>query len=148
MIQDDVTVPLTEKRSFSPGDFWVVKFEKQGESSMKKTGCIVVLAAFFLLIAGISANPACALDCGELKVLCCIDGKLSQTVAKTTFSMCWSWSKFECVPCHGGHKFSYLAKWCNENNDQCEGKCRGCYSHFRYCYGRICVDKDGKEYCQ
>ena len=117
---------------------------------MKKTGCILGMLVFFLLIGCISVNSAFAMGCEDWEVSCCIDGNDSQTVATTSFSMCWSWSKFGCVPCHGKHKWSYLATWCNDNYNQCEGKCRAChYMSSEYCRkSRTCWDKEGKSHCQ
>jgi hypothetical protein len=91
---------------------------------MKRTGCIVVMAVCFILLADASVNSKYAVGCQDLKVSCCIDGDESKTVAKTKFTMCWSWKDFGCVPCHGGGKWSYAAEWCNDNYGQCQGSAR------------------------
>ncbi len=117
---------------------------------MKRTNCIVAMAVFFLLLAGISANTAWAIGCSDREVSCCIDGKQSETVAKTKFTRCWSWKDFGCVPCHGGGKWSYAAEWCNDNYGQCQGKCKACFHDpgDRCVLKLTCWDKDGRQTCE
>jgi hypothetical protein len=117
---------------------------------MKKTGCMVSMVVLLFLSVFMLNDSVYAVGCNDLNVSCCIDGNDSQTVAKTSFSMCWSWKDFVCMPCHGGHKLAYLAKWCNENHGQCEGKCKACYgSRSTFCATqRFCVDREGDVNCQ
>jgi hypothetical protein len=118
---------------------------------MKKTGCVMAMAVMFFLSAFMISDSAYAVGCKDLSISCCIDGNDSQTVAKTPFSMCWSWKDFICVPCHGGHKWAYLAKWCNENNGQCKGRCKACHAYspsYTCADGRICWDQEGRSQCQ
>jgi hypothetical protein len=116
---------------------------------MKKTGCIVTIAVIFVLLAGISANPAYAVGCKDHYIACCIDGKSKKMVADTHFTMCWSWKSAKCKPCHGGGNWSWFAKWCNENYAQCEGKCKGCWwdQDVDCLRGFRCYDKKGDYTC-
>ena len=93
---------------------------------MKRTTLVVALAVMLLLSAGVSVNSACAFGCPDWEVSCCIDGDKSQTLAKTSFTMCWSLKRVGCVPCHGGGKWSWFADWCNNNYNECQARCQGC----------------------
>ncbi len=117
---------------------------------MRKTGCIVAMAVFFIMVAGISVNSAYAVGCKDREVSCCLYADESLTVAKTKFSMCWSWRKAECVPCHGGGKWSYMAQWCNDNVEKCgHGNCWACYidKWDPFCANTHCYSKDGEKIC-
>ncbi len=45
---------------------------------MKKTGCVVAIAVIFVLLAGISANPAYAVGCKNHYIACCIDRQVEE----------------------------------------------------------------------
>lgn len=118
---------------------------------MKKAGCMVAMAVFLFLTVVLFANSAGAFDyCEKQEYSCCMEGQ-KNAVAKTKFSMCWSWSSFQCVPCHGGGKWGYLAEWCNDNYPQCEGKCDACWPvadpDSKDCV-MLCYDKHGHKTCK
>ncbi len=126
---------------------------------MKKTTCIVAMAVFFFLLADASVNSEYAVGCQDKKVSCCIDGKESQTVAKTKFTMCWSWRKAECVPCNNDGQWAYLAQWCNVNYiNECHGACQGCFKVHNPFFMTpkasvggeeiCCVDDYGHQHCR
>ncbi|MGV8081170.1 MAG: hypothetical protein AB2L22_14085 [Syntrophales bacterium] len=126
---------------------------------MKETACIVAMAVCFILLADASVNSKYAVGCQDLKVSCCIDGDESKTVAKTKFTMCWSWSKAECRPCNGEGQWAYISQWCNVNYiNECHGTCEGCFK-VQYPFfmtpqasegddGECCVDNDGHKRCR
>ncbi|MCX5817032.1 MAG: hypothetical protein NTX75_12470 [Proteobacteria bacterium] len=61
----------------------------------------------------------------------------------TTFSMCWSWKRFQCKPCSGEGKWSYLAGWCNGNYEGRKDNCCACWSNENCGF-----NKQGDEDCQ
>ncbi len=117
---------------------------------MKKSSCMMAMAVFFVMVAGISVNSVYAVGCKDREVNCCLYADESQTVAKTKFTMCWSWGDHMCVPCHGGGKWSYMARWCNDNLEKCgHGKCWACFHNVfdPHCSVTNCWNQDGEESC-
>ena len=116
---------------------------------MREAGCIMAMAVFFVMVAGICVNSAYAVGCKDREVNCCLYADESYTVAKTKFSMCFTWNGMTCIPCHGGGKWTYLAQWCNENYKECRNICWACFhnSFDPHCWKTRCFTQDGQESC-
>ena len=97
---------------------------------------LVVLLVLWSLSAAVGTVQA---GCVARKVDCRIEG--AKKVGSSNFSMCYSWALMDCKPCHG---YAHLAKWCNKNVKECDGKCWGCYSReIYYIFQKACYDKHG-----
>lgn len=116
---------------------------------MREAGCIMAMAVFFVMVAGISVNSAYAVGCKDREVNCCFYADEAYTVAKTKFSMCFTWNGMTCIPCHGGGKWTYLAQWCNDNYKECRNICWACFHNSLdpHCWKTRCFTQDGEESC-
>jgi hypothetical protein len=108
---------------------------------VKKVVLIIAIAGF--VAAGSMAIPhKVHADCANLLINCTIFGDPGKTVASTSFSLCFSWKHFECIPCHGGGQWSYLAAWCNSTYEKCGNNCWACEVDRSCCY-----DPQGNKDC-